>query len=105
MRTPPDKKIAFVFMSEPTVQSAMRWTARLEFPPGATGDTALPITVVDGDEVPVASARLELAGRQIQIRDGRASMTYAEFVAGKHSTPLWLYRNGMPPVPGGLTFA
>ena len=105
MRTPPDKKIAFTFMSEPSVHTALRWSARLEFPPGATADTVLPITVLDGNEEPVESARLELAGRQMQVRGGRASMTYAEFVAGKHSTPLWLYRNGMPPVPGGLTFA
>ena len=37
--------------------------------------------------------------------NGTRVLTYADFVKGKHSVPLWLYRDGMQPVPGGLTFA
>ena len=61
--------------------------------------------VVDGNDAPVESGTLELAGVKIPVKEGRAEILYADFVKGKHSVPLWLYRDGMQPVPGGLTFA
>lgn len=82
-----------------------RWAARLTFPAGAGPDTVLPMVVVDGNDEPIASATLELAGMKISVRDGRAEVLYSDFVKGKHSVPLWLYRDGMQPIPGGLTFA
>ena len=38
------------------------------------------------------------------VVDGAAQMTFGEFVAGKHSVPIWLHRRGMRPVPGVPTF-
>ena len=105
MKTPDDKTIAFTFMSHPEKLPELRWTAKLTFPPGSGPDTILPITVVDGNEEPVESAVFELAGKRIPVKDGKASLKYADFVKGKHSVPLWLYRKGVEPVPGGLTFA
>lgn len=105
MKTPDDKTIAFTFMSHPEKQPELRWTAKLTFPPGSGPDTVLPITVVDGNEDPIESAILELAGNRIPVKGGNASLKYADFVKGKHSVPLWLYRSGFQPVPGGLTFA
>ena len=105
MKTPDDKTIAFTFMSHPEKLPELRWTVKVTFPPGSGPDTVLPITVVDGNEVPIESATLELAGRKIPVKDGKASLAYADFVKGKHSVPLWLYRKDMQPVPGGLTFA
>lgn len=105
MKAPKDKKIAFTFMSEPSLRSELRWTARMEFPPGAGPDATLPITVTDGDGVPVKSATFEFAGMQLAVKDGRAAIAYADFIKGKHSVPLWLHRSGVPPVAGGLTFA
>ena len=75
------------------------------FPPGSGPETTLPITVVDGNDEPVASGTLELAGQRIKVSDGKASILYADFTKGRHSVPLWLYRPNMPPIPGGLTFA
>ena len=105
MKTPSDKTIAFTFMSRPTATSEMRWAAKLTFPPGSSADTVLPVMVVDGNDAPVESGTLELAGVKIPVKEGRAEILYADFVKGKHSVPLWLYRDGMQPVPGGLTFA
>ena len=105
MKTPDDKTIAFTFMSHPEKLPEQRWTAKITFPPGSGPDTILPITVVDGNEEPIESATLELAGQKIPVANGCASLSYALFVKGKHSVPLWLYRKGMQPVPGGLTFA
>lgn len=105
MKTPDDKTIAFTFMSHPEKLPELRWTAKVTFPPGSGADTVLPITVVDGNEEPVEAGTLELAGRKIPVKDGRAGLKYADFVKGKHSVPLWLYRDGVQPVPGGLTFA
>ena len=105
MKAPDDKTIAFTFMSHPEKLPEHRWTARLTFPPGSGPDAALPIEVVDGNEEPIESAVLELAGNRIPVKGGKASLKYADFVKGKHSVPLWLYRKGLQPVPGGLTFA
>ena len=74
------------------------------FPPGSTADTVLEISIVDGEEVPVAAGTFEFAGKSLRVTDGSASMTFAEFVAGKHSVPICLHRRGMRPVPGVATF-
>ena len=105
MKTPDDKTIAFTFMSHPEGLPEQRWKAKLTFPPGSGKDSILPITVVDGNEDPIGFGTLELAGMKIPVTDGCASIKYSDFVKGKHSVPLWLYRDGVQPVPGGLTFA
>lgn len=105
MRTPADKTIVFTFGSHPMKDSSQRWLARLTFPAGADETTDLPITIVDGEENPVADGLFEFAGRGLPVKDGRTSIAYADFISGKHETALWLHRRGMPPVPGGLTFA
>ena len=105
MRTPVDKTIAFSFGSHPERDAKLRWTAKLTFPPGAEAQTSLSIDVQNGRGQPVADGIFDLAGQRLKVVQGRASMTYADFVRGKHETALWLYRPGMPPIPGGLTFA
>lgn len=105
MKTPPDKTIAFTFISHRTEKSEQRWIAHMTFPPGADGSTMLPIEIMDGNDEPVGSGTFEFAGCSLEVRDGMASISYADFVKGKHSVPIWLHRRGMPPVPGGLTFA
>jgi len=105
MRTPADKTITFTFGSHPMKDPKQRWSARVTFPAGADEATALPIALVDGDENPVADGMFEFAGQNVVIKDGQGSISYADFIRGKHETSLWLHRRGMPPVPGGLTFA
>ncbi len=105
MKTPDDKEIAFTFGSHPMKQAERRWTAKVTFPAGATAATTLPVELCDGNGAPVASGVFEFAGRRLVVRDGRASISYADFVKGKHEVALWLHRPGLPPVPGGLTFA
>ena len=104
MKTPSDKKIAFYFVSQEVARADDRWSARVHFPPGATASTVLPIEVLDGNEEPVADAVLELFGQRLKVKDGATSTTYADFIAGVHSTPVWMHRNGKKPVPGELTF-
>jgi len=104
MRTPPDKEIAFLFVSHPTKDLSWRWTARLVFPPGATAETRLQIHVADGNAQPVAKGTFEFAGQRLAVKDGEAEISYADFIRGKHDVPLWLRRPGIEPIPGGLTF-
>ena len=104
MKTPSDRDIAFVFTSEPSTLPALRWTVRLEFPAGADASSSLDVFATGDDNAPIESASLELAGQMIAIESGKGSIKYADFVKGKHSTPVWLYRKNQPPVPGGLTF-
>ena len=105
MKTPADKTIAWTFGSHPMKRLESRWTAKLTFPPGATAETVLPIELLDGTGEPVEAGVFEFAGRQLPVRAGAASITYADFIKGKHEVALWLHRPGLPPVPGGLTFA
>ena len=104
MKTPPDKTIVFTLISHRTAKPKLRWMARVTFPPGADGDTMLPIEISDGEDEPVRAGTLEFAGQHLRVKDGVAELRYSDFVAGVHSVPLWLHRRGMPPVPGGLTF-
>lgn len=104
MRTPADKTVAFTFMSHPARDARLRWKAVLAFPPGATAESRLSIAVTDGDGEPVEEGVFEFAGRRLEVRGGVASIAYADFVAGKHEVPLWLHREGLPSIPGGLTF-
>jgi hypothetical protein len=104
MKTPSDRDIAFVFMSEPSTLPALRWLVRLEFPAGSDSTSDLPIYATGENDAPIDAARLELAGQMIDIVSGKGSMKYTDFIKGKHSTPVWLYRKNQPPVPGGLTF-
>lgn len=105
MKTPDDKTIALTFGSHPTRDLRMRWTAVITFPAGSTESSVLPIAVRDGNGDLIADAVFEFAGRRLKVKAGAASIGYGDFVRGKHSVPLWLHRPGMPPVPGGLTFA
>ena len=104
MKTPSDKTIAFTLVSQMTAEAERRWMARLTFPPGSDGETVLPVEVLDGNDTPVAEGTLEFAGQRLQVRNGTASIRYADFVKGKHEVPLWLHRKGMRPVPGVATF-
>jgi len=104
MRTPADKEIVFAFGSHPTKDLTWRWAARLVFPAGATAGTRLAILLTDGNGKPIAKGEFEFAGLRLPVRDGRAEITYADFVKGKHAVPLWLRRPGIEPIPGGLTF-
>lgn len=105
MRTPADKTIALTFGSHPTRDLALRWTAKLVFPPGAGAEMPLSISLADGNGAPVRVGVFAFAGQRLAVRDGAASISYADFVKGKHAVALWLHRPGLPPIPGGLTFA
>ena len=104
MRTPADKKITLTLYSHPTKDLKMRWKATLAFLPGSTDGTPAEITMVDGEGTPVASGTFEFAGQQIAIRDGAGTLRCGDFVKGKHEPAIWLYRKGVLPVPGALTF-
>ena len=105
MTSPPDKTIAFTYMALPLVPHTHRWTAKVTFPPGSTAECDLPVEVKDAAGKPLASGTLEIAGRRLRVRDGQASIRFADFVAGKHESKLFLHRRGCAPAAGDLTFA
>lgn len=105
MKTPADKSIAFTFASHPTKNPVERWKAVLSFPPGAESETELHVSIVDGIGNPVREGVFEFVGQKLHIRDGEVRLSYADFIRGKHEVALWVYRPGMPPIPGGLTFS
>ena len=105
MKTPPDKTISFTIISHRMPRPELWWMAYITFPAGSDESTVLQIEVKGDGDVPVKSGTLEFAGQMLKVRNGMASLRYADFVKGVHSVPIWLHRDGMEPVPGGLTFA
>ena len=105
MKTPADKTVVFTYVSHPIKSLKMRWQATLTFPAGADGKTLLPFSFEDGEGAPIESGQFEFSGRMIDIKAGKGSLAYADFVKGKHETAVWMHRKGMEPIPGSLTFA
>jgi len=105
MKVPEGKTITLTFVSHQMKDRKMRWAVNLTLPGGADKGTILPISVEDGEGVPVKSAVFEFAGKAIQIKDGAGELAYSDFIKGKHEKAIWLKRRGMDPVPGALTFA
>ena len=104
MKAPGDKTVVFTFGSHPVKDLAKRWTAKVTFPPGATAETMLPIEVVDGNGDPIREGVFEFANKKLPVADGAASISYSDFIAGKHAVDLWLHLPGGEHIPGGLTF-
>ena len=104
MKTPADKRITLTLYSHPTKDLKMRWKSQVVFEPGSGDETPASVTMADGEGTPIAEATFEFAGCRIAIRDGRGEMKCGDFVKGKHEPAIWLYRPGMVPVPGALTF-
>ena len=104
MKTPADKKITLTIYSHPMKDLKMRWKAQVTFAPGSTDDSFAEIAMADGEGAPVAQGKFEFAGQTVDIADGRGRLRCGDFVRGKHEPAIWLYRKGMSPVPGALTF-
>ena len=104
MKTPTDKTITFTLYSHPTKDLKMRWKALVVFAPGSTDESFAEITINDGEGTPVAEGTFEFAGVKTPIKDGAGKLRCGDFVKGKHEPAIWLYRKGMLPIPGALTF-
>jgi len=104
MKTPPDKTVAFTYVSHPTKDISWRWTATLTFPAGADETTGLPLEIVDGNSRPVTGT-FEFAGQKLPVTDGKGTLSYVDFIRGKHEPAVWLHRKNIEPIPGSLTFA
>ncbi|MGN0854069.1 MAG: hypothetical protein ACI4R9_00955 [Kiritimatiellia bacterium] len=104
MKTPADKCIVFTLYSHPMKDPEQRWKASLRFLPGSTDDSEAELTVVDGRGRPIGTGTFEFAGTRMAIREGRGRLRCGDFICGKHAQGIWLHRDGMPLVPGALTF-
>ena len=104
MRTPADKRIVFSYYSHPMKDLRERWKAHLVFEAGSTDASEIMIDIVDGLGEPIREGVFAVAGGQFAVCDGVARLTCADFVRGKKDGAIWLYRKGMPPIPGALTF-
>lgn len=105
MKVPDGKTITFTFVSHQVKDLKQRWAVNLTFPGGAGSDAMLRLHAEDGEGTPISKGFFEFAGMSVRIVDGEGEVKYADFVAGKHETAIWMKRPGMDPVPGALTFA
>ena len=104
MKTPADKTITLTLYSHPMKDLKMRWKALVIFAAGSTDEMSAEITINDGEGSPIAAGTLEFAGTKTPIKAGKGRLLCGDFVKGKHDPAIWLYRKGMAPVPGALTF-
>jgi hypothetical protein len=104
VKTPADKTITLTLYSHPTKDLKMRWKALVVFAPGSTDESFAEIAINDGEGAPIAAGTFEFAGVKTPIKKGVGKLRCGDFVKGKHEPAIWLYRKGMVPVPGALTF-
>ena len=104
MRTPEDQRIVWTLYSHPMKDARLRWKAHVAFEPGSTDESFAAVEVSDGEGSPVAAGVFEFAGCRIGLADGRGRMRCGDFAKGRHEPGIWLYRPGVQPVPGALTF-
>ena len=104
MQTPEEKTITFTLHSQPMKDPKARWKVSVTFAAGSSDASPAEVTAVDGDGSPVACGEFEFAGMKIALQNGKGTFRCADFVAGKHESAVWMYRPGMSPVPGMLTF-
>ncbi len=105
MQVPKNKTITFTFMSPPNKNSRLKWAVMLTFHAGSEAGAMLSIKAVDGNEELIKSAEFHLAGKCIEIKDGKGELSYSDFIQGRHETALWLCLPTGESIPGGLTFA
>jgi len=104
VKTPVDKRITLTFYSHPMKDLRMRWKALMVFAPGSTDDSTAELTIADGEGTPIPEAVFEFAGTRTAVKDGKGRLRCGDFAKGKHEPAIWLYRKGVAPVPGALTF-
>lgn len=100
----PDVDLALLFQSIPCPKEEMQWRARLVFPASSGENTSLPIYFTDWNDDPIDSGIFFIAGKQLKIKRGLASLRYADFIAGIHEKAVWLTQPNCKSIPGGLTF-
>ena len=104
MKTPADKIITLTLYSHPMKDLRLRWKALVVFAAGSTDETSAEITINDGEGAPIVAGTFEFAGTKTPIKAGKGKLLCGDFVRGKHEPAIWLYRKGLAPVPGALTF-
>lgn len=104
MKTPEGKTVILTFHSRPLGDLKARWKTTVTFPGGSDGDSDALIMAVDGEGNAVVRGEFEFAGERIVLKDGKGTVKCSRFVAGKHEPGVWMYRPGIVPVPGMLTF-
>ena len=104
MKTPADKTITFTLYSHPMKDLKLRWKATLAFAAGSTDDSPAALTIADGEGNPIRAGEFEFAGCRTAVKAGKGTLRCGDFVRGKHEPGIWLYRKGLVPVPGALTF-
>ena len=100
----PDKTLFFFFRSVPMARNADMWIVRATLPPNASPETLMPIYATDGDEKPLDSAIFGFSGCRVEISDGKGAVSYGDFVNGMCEKGVWMFRQGLKPVPGYLAF-
>lgn len=104
MKSPENKTISFLFRAIPVLNVPDFWEVRVTLHPNSTAETAMTLSATGGDAMPVKKGTFEFMGARVKIVNGKGTLPFGDFVKGIHSTAVWMFRPGHPPVPGGLTF-
>ena len=100
-----DEDVRFYYASAIGTADDNVWFVELTVPARATVGTKLPIRVGDRVRRPIPAGTIEIAGKTLPVADGRAEISYEDFLAGIRDSRIAVRREGAAAaVPGRLLF-
>ena len=99
-----DEEVRFYYASAIGTDDDKAWFVELTVPARATVGTKLTIQVGDRVRHPIPSGTIEIAGKTLAFAEGRAEISYEDFLSGLRNPCVAVCREGAAAVPGRLLF-
>ena len=99
-----DEEVRFYYASQIGTEDDKAWFVELTVPARATVGTKLTIQVGDRVRHPIPSGTIEIAGKTLPFVEGRAEISYEDFLSGLRNPRVAVCRGGAAAVPGRLLF-
>lgn len=100
-----DEEVRFYYASLIGTDDDKAWFVELTVPAKAVVGTKLEIKVGDRVRRPIPKGMIEIAGKSLAFSDGRAELSYEDFLAGVRDPHVAVRREGTSAaVPGRLLF-
>ena len=96
--------VRFVFASEDSAPPGLAWRAELSVPGTAAGSALLPVRVVDGAGRPAGDGLFSMAGTELVVSGGAATIPFDRFLVGIKDAKVAYQRKGGAAAPGSLVF-
>ena len=100
-----DEEVRFYYASQIGTEDGKAWFVELTVPARATVGTKLTIQIGDRVRHPIPSGTIEIAGKTLSFAEGRAEISYEDFLSGLRNPRVTVRREGaVAAVQGRLLF-